>query len=519
MTDILLVSAQPNLDILGLKGLHLYLRQEGFDSLLLYFPVFKKYASRNQHQHIKQLLLEENPKVVGISLTAEDFQVASDITKIVREVLPETYVIWGGIEATTEPERCAQIADFVCIGEGELSLKAFLETVKSGADKDALKKINNLAYIDKEGILQTNPLSPLITDLDILPPLRQIPERSYVDTGTKIEPVRVEHLMRYKRYRGQVYKIMTSRGCPYGCAYCCNRFLRKLYGTWPVRHRGVEHVIQELELAMKEGPPIFYVDIIDDCFFASDMEYIKEFCKVYKKRIGLPFIAKTTAREVSHERMSMLVDAGMTWTNMGLQSGSDRTCIEIYKRPTKSETFLKAAQIVSEYPVGIYYDIILDNPFETLEDRLNTSLILSRTPRPFMPLFFSLRFYPGTELRKRAIEEGILKENPIVYEDYFHWKGTEDNRLIRSACFVSPRIITPLVEKIKKKPHSLILKTIIFGLDIITKTILMPITALRMIYRSQRRSIVGTIKALPVFLNASHLPTIQHLRRVLKLEE
>lgn len=519
MTDICLVSAQPNLDILGLKGLHLYLRQEGFDSVLLYFPVYKKYSGRNQHKHIKDFLLEEKPKVVGISLTAEDFQVASDITRIVREVLPGTYVIWGGIEATTEPERCAQIADFVCVGEGELSLKAFLESVRNGADKSTLKQINNLAYIDEEKVLITNPLSPLITNLDTLPPLRQIPERSYVDTGTKIEPVRVEHLMRYKRYRGQVYKIMTSRGCPYGCAYCCNRFLRKLYGTWPVRHRSVPHVIQELELAMKEGPPILYVDIIDDCFFASDMEYIKEFCKQYKERIGLPFIAKTTAREVSRERMSMLVDAGMTWTNMGLQSGSDRTCLEIYKRPTKSETFLNAAKVISEYPVGIYYDIILDNPFETQEDRLNTVITLSKTPGPFMPLFFSLRFYPGTEIRKRAMEEGILKDNPILYEDYFVWKTTEDNRLIRSACFVSPKIITFIVERIKKNPQSLIWKTVINGLDIITKTILMPVTALRMIYRSQRRSIWGTIKTFPMFLNANHLPSIQSFKKYLPFQK
>ncbi len=511
MSDILLVSAQPNLDILGLKGLHLYLRQEGFDSVFLYFPVFKKYKGRNQNQHVKQFLAEERPKVVGISLTAEDFEVAHDVTKIVREVLPDTYVIWGGIEATTEPERCARVADFVCIGEGELALKEFLQAIKDGADRDTLKKINNFAYLDDEEVLHTNSLFPLITDLDILPPLRQIPERSYVDTGTKIEPVQIRHLMQYKRYRGQVYKIMTSRGCPYGCAYCCNRFLRKLYGTWPVRHRSVEHVIQELELAMKEGPPIFYVDIIDDCFFASDMEYIKEFCKAYKERIGLPFIAKTTAREVSHERMSILVDAGMTWTNMGLQSGSDRTCLEIYKRPTKSETFLKAAKIISEYPVGIYYDIILDNPFETLEDRLNTVLTLSRTPRPFMPLFFSLRFYPGTELRKKAIDEGILKENPVLYEDIFLWRTTEDNRLIRAACFAPPRIIEKIVEKIKNNPESFYWRTLIIGLDILTKLFLMPITALRMIYRSQRKSLWGTIKTFPMFLNANHLPSIQKL--------
>ncbi len=514
MTDIILVSAQPNLDILGLKGLHLYIRKEGFDSVLLYVPVFNK-SNKNNHQHLKKFFADENPKVVGISLTAEDFQVANEITKIVRETLPKAYVIWGGIEATTEPERCAQIADFVCIGEGELAIKEFLQSIRNGADRKELQKIENFAFAKEDGTLQENPLFPLITDLDMLPPLEQIPERSYVDTGTQIEPVQIKHLMKYKRYRGQVYKIMTSRGCPYGCAYCCNRFLRKLYGTWPVRHRSVEHVIKELERARKEGPPILYVDIIDDCFFASDMEYIKEFCKLYKERIGLPFIAKTTAREVSHERMSLLVDAGMTWTNMGLQSGSDRTCLEIYKRPTKSETFLKAAEIVSKYPVGIYYDIILDNPFETRQDHLNTAITLSRTPGSFMPLFFSLRFYPGTELRKMAIDEGIIKENSVLFEDIFVWHTTTDNRLIRSACFLPSSLSQLLIKKLTNNPNSKIWESIIFVADILTRTTLMPITALRMIYRSQRRSMIGLIKVLPAFLRATHLPSIQSLRKYL----
>ncbi len=418
MSDILLVSVQPNLDILGLKGIHQFLRAMSYDSVLLYLPVFFSYRY-NDKKHIKNFLEKEQPPVVGISLTSEEFEVAEDFTRLVGEVLPDSIVVWGGIEPTTEPEKCARVADYVCVGEGELTLLELLDVLKSGGSRRDIEKINNLAYFTEDGEFHRNPLNPLITDLDSLPPLRQIPERSYVDVGNRIEAVEVKHLMRYKRYRGQVYKIMTSRGCPYGCAYCCNRFLRSLYGKWPIRQRSVEHVMRELELAKEEGPPIVYVDIIDDCFFASDMEYLSEFCDQYKRRIGFPFIAKTTAREVSDERMRLLVDAGMTWTNMGLQSGSDRTCLEIYKRPTKPETFIKAARIISKYPVGIYYDIILDNPFETREDLLDTAITLANTPGPFMPLFFSLRFYPGTELRKRAIENKIIDERTYRYRRLF----------------------------------------------------------------------------------------------------
>ncbi|MCX8063643.1 MAG: B12-binding domain-containing radical SAM protein [Candidatus Hydrogenedentes bacterium] len=516
MSDVILVSVQPNLDILGLKGLHLFLREKGFDSKLLYLPVYKSY-SNNSRNHLKDFLKKESPKVIGISLTSEDYEVAEDFTKLVKDVLPESYTVWGGIEATTEPEKCARVADFVCVGEGEMALVDFLNIVKKGGRREELEEVSNMAFFTEGGEFRCNPLYPLITDLDSLPPLRQIPVESYVDVGNRVEPVGVKHLMSYKRYRGQVYKIMTSRGCPYGCAYCCNRFLRNLYGKWPIRQRSVQHVIRELELAVREGPPILYVDIIDDCFFASDIEYLKEFCREYKEKIGIPFIAKTTAREASHERMQLLVDAGMTWTNMGLQSGSDRTCLEIYKRPTKSEKFIEAAKIISQYPVGIYYDIILDNPFETQEDLLNTAVTLGKTPGPFMPLFFSLRFYPGTELRKQAVNEGLIKEDEYRYEDIFLWNSTPENRLIRSACFIPTKWTLFLVEKIRKKPNSNVWKALIYILDLFTRTTLMPLTALRIIYISRKRSILDTLRVFPIFFHATHLPSVQEIRRFLRL--
>ncbi len=132
-----------------------------------------------------------------------------------------------------------------------------------------------------------------------------------------------------------------------------------------------------------------------------------------------------------------------------------------------------------------------------------------------MPLFFSLRFYPGTELRKMAIDEGIIKENSVLFEDIFVWHTTTDNRLIRSACFLPSSLSQLLIKKLTNNPNSKIWESIIFVADILTRTTLMPITALRMIYRSQRRSMIGLIKVLPAFLRATHLPSIQSLRKYL----
>ncbi len=134
-------------------------------------------------------------------MAIEDYPTAVDITKLIREILPSAYIIWGGIEPTTEPERCLQWADFVCLGEGEFPMKEFVLKAKEGASLEELEKTNNMAFY-KDNKLHINQLYPLITNLDILPVLRQIPEASYVDTGNRVEPVQIKHLLKFKRYRG-----------------------------------------------------------------------------------------------------------------------------------------------------------------------------------------------------------------------------------------------------------------------------------------------------------------------------
>ena len=44
------------------------------------------------------------------------------------------------------------------------------------------------------------------------------------------------------------------------------------------------------------------------------------------------------------------------------------------------------------------YDIILDAPFETAEDKRQTLALVARMPKPFRLQLFSLTFFPGTAL-------------------------------------------------------------------------------------------------------------------------
>src|SRR4030042_4021033 len=101
--------------------------------------------------------------------------------------------------------------------------------------KDDDYRIKNVC-LKRDGQIIKNEPRDLIQDLDSLPfPDKDLYAKEYTD------------------FKGE-YTIITSRGCPFSCTYCCNNFLRKLYqgkGTYK-RYRSPENVIAELKFAKEK---------------------------------------------------------------------------------------------------------------------------------------------------------------------------------------------------------------------------------------------------------------------------
>ena len=74
----------------------------------------------------------------------------------------------------------------------------------------------------------------------------------------------------------------------------------------------------------------------------------------------------------------------------GLASGSDRVCREVYNRKLLRKDFLEATRLVKEFRLVGLYDVILDNPFETHSEKMETVRALMEIPKPFLAEFFSL---------------------------------------------------------------------------------------------------------------------------------
>lgn len=426
---VLLIALQSNTDTIGLKYILSCLRSNGIHAYILFLPTLHP----GDMMAIRKFVREFSPGIIGISLMSESFDKARMVSSEIRKECAHIVITWGGIHPSIAPRACLEYADYVFIGESENS---FLEFIRTLEERRTPHSIQNLAFLQGDKIV-INPLRPLINNLDSLPFPEHHPENSFVLHRNKIVKMDRRLFEKYSRFSGRFYSIMSIRGCPFSCSYCCNSFLAKLYGEQRIRTRSVDNIIEELRCAISMYPDIIYVIIHDDDFFAHDIDWIKHFADSYNDTICRRFICCGTPRTITAEKIRTLKSCGLSWVFIGLQSGSSRTKREIYKRSVTNEALLTVAQLAHECGIAPLYDVILDNPFEKEEDLRETVRLILALPKPFQFQLYSLTFYEGTEIYRMAIERGLHIENPCE-KNYFHYRRTFFNKIIR-LCPLLPR--------------------------------------------------------------------------------
>ncbi len=143
----------------------------------------------------------------------------------------------------------------------------------------------------------------------------------------------------------------------------------------------------------------------------------------------------------------------MYHVTMGIQTASTRTQ-KLYQRNITKDEVMKAAGILNKYSDAIgapSYDLILDNPYETLEDSIETLHLLIDLPRPYHLRGFSLVFFPGTSLYEKAKEDGLVEdEQKQIYQKHYHeYKGTYVNFMFY---LISNRLPRPLLRFLIARP-------------------------------------------------------------------
>lgn len=474
MKITLIAPTPPDVAAFGVRALSAYLREHGKNVQLIFLPggVEKfKHRSGFRYEYDKVILeqvieLTRGSGLAGISFMSNYLDRAMQLSEAIKKAL-DVPLILGGIHPTVMPEESLEIANIVCVGEGEEAVLELTERMEQGKD---YFNIENL-WFKKDNHIVKNPLRPLIQDLDTLPYYDFGMDGHYIYDNSKrrIEPMSKELLRHsfplephlegtfsdsYKRTLS--YKTMTTRGCPHHCSFCAEKTLADMYsGQRYLRKRGIPHVMEELLWVKKELPFVESIFLFDDTFLARPTGEIKEFAQVYKDTINLPFHIQASPVTVTEERIEALAIAGLVFVEMGIQSTSDAGK-ELYKRKVSIEKILEAGKIFHKYRDRIYppcYHVILDNPWETSCDVVETLKAVLQLPKPFWLKRASLVCFPGTALYYKAKEDGIIRSEEDewreIYSKHLHTpRGSYVNFLMYLAGFsYFPRWIVRLLAR------------------------------------------------------------------------
>ena len=159
-------------------------------------------------------------------------------------------------------------------------------------------------------------------------------------------------------------------------------------------------------------PFITHIAINDDNFLIRDIQEMEEIASFLKNELNRSFTVNATPPFVTEEKIAMLVNFGLKGISFGVQSGSERILKDIYKRFVKNEQVLTASKIISKFAgrgLSADYGFILDNPYENEDDWRDSLRLWISLSQPKTLSLYSLEFFPGTELTKRAISDGYLK--------------------------------------------------------------------------------------------------------------
>lgn len=341
------------------------------------------------HEKLRSVLeASEEADIIGITATTPTFESAKIVAKIVRDIFKDSLIVIGGVHVTSLPEAALKEGcfDLGVLGEGEYT---FLELVQrfEKEGKASFRDIKGLAYREDSKIF-VNERRPFIQDLDELP----FPARHLLPPLSSYRPTPAS----YKRL--PVGVLMSSRGCPYRCAFCD----RSVFGT-RYRMRSVENILNEVEeLINKYGAR--EIRFFDDTITIKKKKLFELVDRMKERGIKVPWTAQSRVDAITPEVLKKLKEGGCWQLLVGVESGDDRMLQIMNKGVTVAQN-ARAVELMNKYKMGIRADFLVGVPGETRES-LKKTLDFALTHDLDYAYFNKFVPFPGIELTRILQEKG-----------------------------------------------------------------------------------------------------------------
>ncbi|HSV97718.1 MAG TPA: cobalamin-dependent protein [Spirochaetota bacterium] len=330
---------------------------------------YSREGVRSAAAHIQSI----KPDAVGLSVCTHNRTDSLRLAVEIKKRLPKTIIIAGGPHAAFLGEeilRRVKAVDYVVRGEGEL---AFAELLARHAKKAPAS----------ERIVQ----GERIKDLDALP-----------------FPARFGGTMRGMDPNEQFKYIITSRGCPHRCAFCCSP---RLWGR-TTAFRSAEHIVDEIEHCVKTYG-IIYFSIRDDNFTLR-RERVLKFCRLLRERkLYIMWNCQSRVDTLDGEMLLEMKRAGLEHIQLGVESGSERI-LAMYDKRTTVADIEKASAAVRRAGAYLSFYLMAGMETERAADIKETIKLIRRT-LPGDGIVSPVALYPGTALYDAVKARGDIDDS------------------------------------------------------------------------------------------------------------
>jgi anaerobic magnesium-protoporphyrin IX monomethyl ester cyclase len=237
-------------------------------------------------------------------------------------------------------------------------------------------------------------------------------------------PLPARHLVEHDKYcymdphGDALNSMMTSRGCPSRCTFCCLR----MFGP-TTRYFPVSHTLEEIEYLIREWNAKS-MHFQDDCF-TTNVSHVKELCTaISERKYGIKYRCRARvvdlARKTALPMLHQMRESGCDTIVFGIESGNQSILDRINKCVTLDRIRI-AVDNVKNSGMRVKGSFILGLPGDnstTLSATIDFAVNLNLDELRFTlatPL-------PGTELWDLARMDQRIANDPSLYDDAFMFR-------------------------------------------------------------------------------------------------